>query len=337
MLLSQAALAGTAPPYWRNACGAHDRMVDAPEPLTCTLPPSWHPSNIPLELARLATRGVHSSGDLTRLRAALRRRQRGEPCVILALGSSVTASFGGAIGRMQDSYAVAYSATGSGMPRWCTKACVNAGWLLPIHSFLSTPRTNVSVVNAGRNSESVSGLMKGCTASFIPSEVDIVLLDAASIPPEAAAFERLLRYLLALPRRPAIILLHLFQWCSLTTLSSNEASIVRANRSLCNGPRMVSMSSREGIAVESPLNDLADVYGLPVLSVREAYADAALRGAPDFAPSLLTQDGLHPWYLMNSSAPREPAYRCALPVMYEPHVAPPPSRRILRSQSVQGC
>eukprot|EP00966_Prymnesium_polylepis_P073339 1702697-Prymnesium_polylepis.2 len=78
------------------------------------------------------------------------------------------------------------------------------------------------------------------------------------------------------------------------------------------------MSSREGSAVESPLNELANVYDLPVLSVREAYADAALRGASEFAPSLLTQDGLHPWYLMNSSAPIEPAYRCEQPAYARP-------------------
>ena len=305
-------LAGTSPPYWRNSCDAHSRMAGAPEPLTCGLAHGYHPSSIHPKLAQQVAKGVHSEGNLLRLREALRRTELGEPTVLLALGSSVTASFGGAVGRMQDRYKLAYSATGSGMPRWCTGICVNAGWLLPIRSFLARPGTNVTLVNAGRNSESVAGLMKGCTASFVPSEADIVLLDAASIPPEAATFERLLRYLLALPHRPAVILLHLFQWCSLTNRSATEADAVRADRTLCNSRRSLETSYTEGAAIEAPLNELAAHYGLPVLSVREAFYSAALRGDPEYAPSYLTQDGLHPRYLTDSSAPVEPAYRYQL-------------------------
>ena len=52
------------------------------------------------------------------------------------------------------------------------------------------------------------------TAPQVPAEADVIVVEAASIGAPPLAAEQLLRRLLALPRRPAVVLVHMLAWCS---------------------------------------------------------------------------------------------------------------------------
>jgi hypothetical protein len=76
-------------------------LCRAQQPL-CEMGPDWHPSNLTSQLVDMLRAGVGGVGDLARLRRFLRRLRAGRPVLVAAIGASVVADYGGAIGYMQD-------------------------------------------------------------------------------------------------------------------------------------------------------------------------------------------------------------------------------------------
>ena len=76
----------------------------------CTLAASWHPESLPAGLAAMLRRGVLRKGRLDRLREALSAVDAGRPLTVVAIGASVTANHGGAVGVFQDQFPLRYIA-----------------------------------------------------------------------------------------------------------------------------------------------------------------------------------------------------------------------------------
>lgn len=259
------------------------------------LPATWEPSSMPAELVAQLRAGVMQAGHLGRLHQALERVGRGEPLVLAAVGASVTSDFGGIVGEMQDRHRLGYI----GHPGRCHTQCVHFGWLLPIFRFL-TRGTNGSlaqnpasaVVNCGQAARQVSTYLD-CTASAVPHTADIIIMDGANgmAPINGNQFkptERVLRRLLALPHRPAVLLLHWLDWCGCTEYSTHcpqGARIDRHHNRTCYTKEGLSQSwNMARLREETGWALLAEHYRLPVLSVRRAFHPlrlAASRGGDD--------------------------------------------------------
>ena len=238
----------------------------------------WHPSRLPRDLKKLLRAGVTSAGDLGRLQQALTRLERGDSLVLSAVGASVTADYGGALGRLQDRFDLAYT----GNLRKCTgaAACEWAGWLLPVFSYLTraandTMATSVSFANVGQAGTGLSRYLE-CTGSVVPEHSDIILVDASTVDyGNLPQIERTLRRLLSLPRSPALILLHFFDWCSCQNCVADGSRLKCAacsprQRSMkhrngeCYRPDRLTAAWSAGARVEDPIDSLAQHYSLPV-------------------------------------------------------------------------
>ena len=278
------------------------------------LPPDWHPSNLSASLRERLRAGVAQVGHHGRLRKVLERRERGEPLIIAALGNSVTADFGGVVGKMQDRFHLGYIGT----PRRCKAKCLEYGWLLPIFRYMTehegqTPRANgtgtSAVVNCGQAARYLSQYTD-CMHSAMPENADLIIVDGVNgmHPIDGNLFrptEKLIRQLLGLPQQPAVIVLHWFDWCACTTCKMGRGIDRHRSRS-CYANLGLNESWEIGKRrEESGWGVLARHYDLPVLSNRlalhpmsEGYASAA-EATDEKMSNLLrvdrfTWDGLHP-------------------------------------------
>ena len=289
-------------------------------PNTFRLPRRWQPDNLAPPLRAALRAGVVHEGSLNRLALALVRLQRGEGLTVAGVGSSMMADFGGVVGSMQAQAELGHMGTA----RTCGGGCVRPGWMFPMCSVLhdqwtsnaSGTKPGVRLVNCGLPSCSLDCFLD-CTATKVPTDADVIVVEAASIGATPLIAEKLLRRLLALPHRPALILVHLFAWChegALQMLHGRLPGIgvggeMHRNKS-CYGEQPLWRSWRRAEQLETPLDALGVRYGLPTLSTRRAFFDAARRsesvtkassGTADaggsgvwFKPSVLTRDGLHP-------------------------------------------
>ena len=161
-----------------------------------------------------ALRGAVSvPGSTARLSAAFARARAGSPLVLAAVGASNVANFGGANGTAQSSFGL--SSQDMGIAN-CCQGCIKPGWLSTFFDYLRDellPPGDHKFANCG-SSGCMTSCMLECTASRVPASADIVLVDAASFAEPASSHEVLLRRLLQLPRRPAVILLHFHTWCA---------------------------------------------------------------------------------------------------------------------------
>ena len=159
------------------------------------LPDAWHPRHLTHHLSAIIRAGITTRGDLGRLHDALSRQVQGDGLLVAALGASVTADFGGAVGLWQDRYPVRHV----GYLRSCTGAsqCARPGWLLPVLSMISSlgaqrpsadanarpdklASASSTMVNCGKAGSSIARYLE-CTASLVPEMADVIIVDAATV------------------------------------------------------------------------------------------------------------------------------------------------------------
>ena len=253
------------------------------------LPKRWRPDNLAVPLRAALRAGVVHEGTLDRLALALLRLQRGDGLTVAGVGSSMMADFGGVVGSMQAQAELGHMGTA----RTCSGGCVRPGWMFPMCSVLrdhwtsnasvNTNKAGVRLVNCGLPSCSLDCFLD-CTATKVPTDADVIVVEAASIGATPLVAEKLLRRLLALPRRPAVLLVHLFAWChegALQMLHGRLPGIgvggeMHRNRS-CYSDEHLLRSWHRAEQLEAPLDALGVRYGLPTLSTRRAFFDAARR------------------------------------------------------------
>ena len=251
------------------------------------LPAAWDPSGnvLPDILRRKAKRGVTFQGNHSRLHAALGRLRAGDPLTMVGLGSSVTADYGGIVGSMQDRFRA--NVTFEGLPARCAGACIARGWLMPAFELLVRDmgggHAKHSLVNVGRAGAKSSSYLD-CTASSIPFAADIIVMDVLTVWDRLANVEELLRKLLRWPRRPAVVMLNTFHACPDSALGPIQGGE-------CATAAGLDHAAAISLGRERALLSIAMTYGVPVLSMRQAY----FQGKGRVRTALrLTQDGLHP-------------------------------------------
>lgn len=249
------------------------------------------------QLRAALRRGVASEGEPSRLLRVLRDAEAGRALTLVGIGASLTQDFGGVIGRDHDRHALEYM----GKTALCRGACVQSGWLTQLAEHLAgevpLAESNVSVVNVGHAGNMLSSYVH-CTNSLIPRTGDLYILDAATILGPIADAERVIRWVLDLPQRPAMLLLHLYDFCG------NRGNDVL--RKACYRPRMQVQRFVSQSEMERNLGDLTAYYALPAVSFRRAFFQHAVMagqatssvtsGAVShlFSPQKMTLDGLHP-------------------------------------------
>ena len=311
LLQRHSALRNSATPPWTacrcnvsaavrlSSAGALDRA------LRVHAPPDWSPSGWPPELAAMLARGVVRRGNPDRLLRAMRAARRGEPVVVVGVGSSLAGINGGAVGAWQDRFS---NLTYIDPLHRVTGDVFVPGWLLPIFDAIAPHRhrhPNSTLVNVAQPGSPL-GVYRTCTRQLVPPRADVIVVDAAVIDEQRSNLENVLRRLLALQGAPAVILANFVRWCDPEVgpcdarcqrmpqhvrLNSNRK--MAANGSCYQQPYLNSSLARAARR-EAPLNELADHYDLPVLSARAAFSDAVARGLAGFDPRKLTSDSLHP-------------------------------------------
>ena len=165
------------------------------------------------------------------------------------------------------------------------------GWLLPVLDFLRRQSPNpsaVTLVNAGFSGHKLSTYLR-CTHTKLPLHADLVLVDGASMPQEADGqdVEAVLRRVLTLPRAPAVILVHIPNWCWVDP----HARLVAGSSDCYTSTHLVDHGWRRGARTEFMLEELAAFYSIPTLSLRRALFHSASTRDLFFDPSRATKDG----------------------------------------------
>lgn len=256
----------------------------------CGQLPEWNPMFMNSSLRRKLSAGIANMGDPTRLLKVLRRVNDGQGVTLAALGASVTAEYGGAIGEMQDTFKRREGIIFHGELSGCHAGCVKQGWLLPVLDYLIglNHSARLLLANAG-----VAGNMfpvySTCFDMQVP-KADLYIVDTASIARvNMAGVETVLRLLLEQPGSPAVVMLNFFDWCS------GARSRTHTSYQHCfgtNRTRVLRDSWTAHQELHSSLLELAYYYSLPSLSIRNAFYDPAMRGEID--PAALVGDGIHP-------------------------------------------
>ena len=315
----------TKPVTWASSPFGMHQSSKCDTTSLCDLPasPSWLP-NAHDQRMRNALRAGISNGNDERIRAMLQRLRAGHEIVVTAIGASVTADHGGAVGWMQDKFLLGYSGT----PSQCTRQCVKPGWLLPVGDFLwrlqagrghsNTPwpgarapnSSKVLLVNAGNAGHKLD-YVSHCLATKVPLETDLFIVDASAVPQEAATVEAALRRLLSLPRAPAILLLNFANFCWHHD-QNGELARKEVQSRVCYQPSRLASTWRSSGRMEADIDELAGYYGLPSLSVRRSFFPWAMRAHVDgfFRPWELLGDGLHPMKVGCSARERRAAVPC---------------------------
>jgi uncharacterized membrane protein YgcG len=215
----------------------------------CEMPRSRAaPSRLP---PHLLSAGVANLGDGRRVRRVLAKLNAGLPIVLSAIGSSVTAQFGGAIAPMQRAAGVR---TNAGLRRWSNRSgsAINRGWLVDLFHWINItwPHPGHRVVNCGE-AATVIAYYSLCTASVVEPEADLIVVEPLSTAPALgstafapggtgfasaaisaerwmAGFESVLRAVLLLPSRPALLILNVWSPCILDSALCNAANLTKS-------------------------------------------------------------------------------------------------------------
>ena len=162
-----------------------------------------------------------------------------------------------------------------------------------------------------------------------------------------------MRWVLELPHRPAVLLLHLYDFCG----SRNQEL-----RKACYMPRMQVERFVQQSEMEGKLDDLGAYYGLPAVSIRRAFFQQAVMAGPArnlpatrnrpatehlFAPASITRDGLHPWggeytrliaaLLVSFTIDLQTLYRDAPPVAGDPLPCLPLYKQVRLHSQAEYC
>ena len=114
---------------------------------------------------------------------------------------------------------------------------METGWLTELAQHLAggvpLADSNVSVVNVGHPGNTFGSYVH-CTEHLIPRTGDLYILDAATIHAAVNDVEVIVRWVLELPQRPAVLLLHLYDFCG----SRGGGKTNEELRKACYKPRM---------------------------------------------------------------------------------------------------
>ena len=200
-------------------------------------------------LLQQTRRSITHLGDLQRFGRFLAKLRAGEPVTVVGIGSSVTVDFGGSVGVWQREVPGCMRGAAGLCGR--RQGCVKGGWLLSFFERInaSWPHAGHRLVNCGEAASRMD-YFAACLGSRIDTRADLVVVEPISTaprmapstrhgpgdhawgssgrkgPPELAqagarlklelafrsSLERVLRLVLRLPRRPAVVLFNSFSW-----------------------------------------------------------------------------------------------------------------------------
>ena len=192
----------------------------------------------PVELSR----SVAHVGDRQRLRGVLRSLLLGQPIHFAVVGGSISA--GSTLGIQHRKAAWLWHGQ---FFEWLNTTFPNAG-----HR-----RFNGAVP------ASTPGYVTGCLSFHVPPTAQLIVVEYSVNTPDAREYERLLRRLLVYPNRPAVLLLHMFKWWP-----------PHKGRGFVGDVSTIEPADLEftflDAHIESSANEMAQHYGLPSLSMRNA-------------------------------------------------------------------
>lgn len=207
---------------------------------------------------RSLRRGLYSIGDPARMRRFVHKLLSGDPISVSTLGGSVTAGQGALHG-------------GPYVARWFN-------WLREI-----SPSPTASVDHTLKNPAfggSTSGIFTVCVNDMVQDDVDLVVVEFALNDgpgtheqfkdPLRLSMERLFRKLLALPNKPAVVLLNHYGW-----LRCGQPGTHLANYAC---------------SAENEFNVIGQYYGLPSLSIRAAAYHLMAENATGFQAHIPFRD-----------------------------------------------
>ena len=247
MLVTVATNAAAAPDYLRSAStfSADDTLLEK----------------------ELVARGVEVAGNSSRLRCFARHLQRGGPATVAALGGSVSAGLTAGVWKGKTSHWLYHHKVVSALGRQFSGKIRHHNGALPA----TGPQ-----------------FVEHCIDDLLPADVGaqptLVLVEfAPNIDDNPAAFERLLRKLLALRAAVVVVNTHVFNVAHQSTGKLMRRVCWRHRKGL-GGP--VSLHEPEQLAVqewrdvffhgaEDHIAKLCSWYGVPLVSVRAALLDAA--------------------------------------------------------------
>ena len=149
-----------------------------------------------------------------------------------------------------------------------------------------SPGSNVTVsVHNGALPATGPSFFEHCLTSQLPAEPDLVLVEfTVNLDHQPAAFERLVRKLLALPRRPAIVVVSMHSWRIVELATGRRVSPWRCSLPKENHSLFAARPTDQQWADQDPRGDedrIAEIcrhYNLPLVSVRSALLGAVRSG-----------------------------------------------------------
>lgn len=204
---------------------------------------AWqHEPRNALSPEQLASSVAHA-GDGSRLRGVMQRLTTGQPVSVAIVGGSISAG-----------------------ATYTTLRGEKANWLWHRLFFdwmnMSFPHRANTHFN-GALPASTPGYVESCITLHVPRAADLVFVEYAANFDNARAYERLLRRLLGYPRRPAVLLLNMPYFFG--------AGLPRnINPNMPIGGRDLNFSFHGTMSDETSITTLAQHYGVPSLSMRNA-------------------------------------------------------------------
>lgn len=183
--------------------------------------------------------GIATRGDGIRISAVMQRLRSGMPITAVAYGTSITASGG------------------------CMRDCRHErGWYSRLFDWMNStyPHKDHRFVNLGKRGGGLNNV-DHCLRTLAPRKVDLFFTEWAVAEPPSDAMERNIRTILK-PYEygddlPALLLVHTFHWCR--------------NRPYCNQVNHSSLMGTYTRSGEDSANVLAQYYGIPSVSLRNAF------------------------------------------------------------------
>ncbi len=231
---------------------------------------------------RQLTRGVSSVGDPLRMQCMAARLLAGDVTKLSTVGGSV--SFGTTFTTSRS----------KSLFHWKVYQWVNATFGGPRHEHY-----------CGAVAASGPSYMEHCLHWHVVDEADLVLieyavnLDEKDKQAELASFERMLRKLLAMPRQPALVLVNTMELFPPKSKCANCAMAFTGPKAYLDGysdgaPSKEDMLFEYPAWAEDGMTRLAQYYGVPAVSLRDALFHELKAADPRFPVKQVFHDRHHP-------------------------------------------
>uniref|UniRef100_A0A7S0IPL4 SGNH hydrolase-type esterase domain-containing protein n=1 Tax=Calcidiscus leptoporus TaxID=127549 RepID=A0A7S0IPL4_9EUKA len=225
---------------------------------------------------RQIARGLASAGDPLRMECLATKLLSGAPVRLAVIGGSV-------------SFGTTFTTSRSrALFHWKVYQWLNATFPGVTHEHYS-----------GAVPASGPSYMEHCVHWHVDPHADLVLLEyAVNFEPggdDAAAFERLLRKLLAMPNRPAVVILNPMELMPADGKRIHFTGPKQFNDGYSAGPvDEEDMGFQYAAAAEDAINALAQYYGVPCVSLRNALFTELKARSAAFPLKLVFHDRHHP-------------------------------------------